>query len=54
MGKQEDKFIEKELGDITKDNYEDVASVISGQIKVKYDLDKDASEEIQQYIEQGV
>lgn len=54
MGLQEDEFVAKALRGVTIENFEDVTGVWAGQNKVKFDLSKDASEEIQQYIEQGV
>jgi len=49
-----DKFVADQLKDVTVENYEDVTGVWQGQHKINHDLNRDAMEEIEQYIEQGV
>lgn len=54
MGTKDDEFVRDALKGVTKENYEDVTGVWAGQNKVKMELNKEAMEEIEQYIEQGV
>lgn len=54
MGTKDDEFVAKALKEVTLENYDDVTSIWAGQNQVNKELNKDGTEELKQYKEQGI